>query len=93
MEFRPTDFVASTDTLYCLSQEGRASASPLVSALTAAVIAAALEPSYPHPGGRPVLPLFVALLQASNRCRWPELPAPFSHSRSRATVGAPNVLL
>lgn len=86
MEFRPTDFVASTDTLYCLSQEGRGSASPIVTALTVAVIEAALEHAKAQPGGRLALPLFVALDEAANVCRWRELPDLYSHFGSRGIV-------
>lgn len=86
MEFRPTDFVASTDTLYCLSQEGRGSASPIVTALTVAVIEAALEHAKAQPGGRLALPLFVALDEAANVCRWRDLPDLYSHFGSRGIV-------
>ena len=86
MEFRPTDFVASTDTLYCLSQEGRGSASPIVTALTVAVIEAALEHAKTQRGGRLALPLFVALDEAANVCRWRELPDLYSHFGSRGIV-------
>lgn len=86
MEFRPTDFVASTDTLYCLSQEGRGSASPIVTALTVAVIEAALEHAKTQPSGRLALPLFVALDEAANVCRWRELPDLYSHFGSRGIV-------
>lgn len=86
MEFHPTDFVASTDTLYCLSQEGRGSASPIVTALTVAVIEAALEHAKTQPSGRLALPLFVALDEAANVCRWRELPDLYSHFGSRGIV-------
>ena len=86
MEFRPSEFVASTDTLYCLSQEGRGSASPIVTALTVAVIEAALEHAKSQPGGRLALPLFVALDEAANVCRWRELPDLYSHFGSRGIV-------
>ncbi len=86
MEFRPNEFVASTDTLYCLSQEGRGSASPIVTALTVAVIEAALEHAKKQPGGRLALPLFVALDEAANVCRWRELPDLYSHFGSRGIV-------
>ena len=86
MEFCPNDFVASNDTLYCLSQEGRGSASPIVTALTVAVIEAALEHAKTQPGGRLALPLFVALDEAANVCRWRELPDLYSHFGSRGIV-------
>lgn len=86
MEFHPTDFVASADTLYCLSQEGRGSASPIVTALTVAVIEAALEHAKTQPSGRLALPLFVALDEAANVCRWRDLPDLYSHFGSRGIV-------
>lgn len=86
VEFDPASFVASTDTLYCLSQEGRGSASPIVTALTVAVIEAALEHAKTQPGGRLALPLFVALDEAANVCRWRELPDLYSHFGSRGIV-------
>ncbi len=85
-EFHPTDFVASIDTLYCLSQEGRGSASPIVTALTVAVIEAALELAKSEFGGRLAFPLFVALDEAANVCRWRELPDLYSHFGSRGIV-------
>ncbi len=42
-QFDPVTFVRSTDTLYSLSKEGRGTAGPLVTALTAATIEAAEE--------------------------------------------------
>ena len=86
VEFDPRAFVASTDTLYCLSQEGRGSASPIVTALTVAVIEAALEHAKSETGGRLALPLFVALDEAANVCRWRELPDLYSHFGSRGIV-------
>lgn len=86
VEFDPQAFVVSTDTLYCLSQEGRGSASPIVTALTVAVIEAALEHAKTQTGGRLALPLFVALDEAANVCRWRELPDLYSHFGSRGIV-------
>lgn len=86
VEFDPASFVASTDTLYCLSQEGRGSASPIVTALTVAVIEAALEHAKNQPRGRLALPLVVALDEAANVCRWRELPDLYSHFGSRGIV-------
>lgn len=86
LEFHPNDFVTSNDTLYCLSQEGRGSASPIVTTLTVAVIEAALEHAKTQPGGRLALPLFVALDEAANVCRWRELPDLYSHFGSRGIV-------
>lgn len=86
LEFHPNDFVTSNDTLYCLSQEGRGSASPIVTALTVAVIEAALGHAKTQPGGRLALPLFVALDEAANVCRWRELPDLYSHFGSRGIV-------
>lgn len=85
-EFRPEDFVASTDTLYCLSQEGRGSASPIVTALTVAVTEAAVDYAKTQPGGRLALPMLIELDEAANVCRWRELPDMYSHFGSRGIL-------
>lgn len=82
-EFDPAAFVASTDTLYCLSQEGRASAAPIVTALTVAVVEAAIEYAKTQPKGRLATPMLIELDEAANVCRWRELPDLYSHFGSR----------
>lgn len=85
-QFHPAAFVRSTDTLYCLSQEGRGSAAPIVTALTVAVIEAALTYAKTWCSGRLDQPMFVALDEAANVCRWRELPDLYSHFGSRGIV-------
>lgn len=82
-EFKPADFVASKQTLYCMSQEGRGSAAPIVTALTVAVTEAAVEYAKNQKGGRLSSPMLVALDEAANVCRWRELPDMYSHFGSR----------
>lgn len=85
--FDPADFVkGSTDTLYSLSKEGRGTAGPLVTALTAAVVEAAEEYAKVQPGGRLAVPLVAVLDEAANVCRWAELPNLYSHYGSRGIV-------
>ena len=82
-EFAPEQFVASSDTLYLLSLEGPGSAAPLVSALTDHVIEAARERARTQPAGRLDAPLYCALDEAANTCRWRELPDLLSHVGSQ----------
>ncbi|MFF7995074.1 type IV secretory system conjugative DNA transfer family protein [Kitasatospora xanthocidica] len=85
-EFKPADFVRSTDTLYSLSREGKDSAGPLVTALTVAVVEAAEELATEMPGGRLAVPLLGVLDEAANVCRWSDLPDLYSHYGSRGIV-------
>ena len=82
-EFDPALFVSTTQTLYCLSQEGPSSPTPLVTALTVAVIEAAQEHAKNQPAGRLALPMLVELDEAANVCRWDQLPDLYSHFGSR----------
>ncbi len=85
-EFSPADFVrTSADTLYCLSQEGSGSASPVVTALTVAVTDAA-ESYANQSGGRMPTPMYVPLDEAANVCRWRELPDKYSHFGSKGIL-------
>lgn len=81
-EFRPENFVRSTDTLFSLSKEGAGSAGPLVLALTAAVVEAAEEYAVTQ-GGRLPVPMLGVLDEAANVCRWRQLPDLYSHYGSR----------
>lgn len=81
--FDVDEFVRSTGTLYCLSQEGRGSASPIVTALTVAVTEAAIRHARTQPGGRLSQPMLIELDEAANVCRWRELPDLYSHFGSR----------
>lgn len=83
LHFSPEAFVATTDTLYSLSKEGRGNAGPLVTALTVAVCEAAEEHAKRQPSGRLQVPMVVVLDEAANVCRWSELPNLYSHYGSR----------
>jgi len=85
-EFVPADFVRSNQTLYSLSKEGRGSAGPLVTALTAAVTEAAEDAAKTQPGGRLATPMVCVLDEAANVVRWRELPNLYSHYGSRGIV-------
>ena len=85
-QFDPHTFVRSTDTLYSLSKEGKGTAGPLVTALTAATVEAAEELATTQPGGRLVTPLLGVLDEAANVCRWHDLPDLYSHYGSRGIV-------
>lgn len=82
-QFDPGDLVRSNDTLYCLSQEGRRSAAPIVTALTVAVTEAAVNDARKSSTGRLTTPLLIMLDEAANVCRWSELPSMYSHFGSR----------
>lgn len=85
-QFDPQAFVRSTDTLYSLSKEGRGTAGPLVTALTAATVEAAEEYATTQPGGRLQTPMLGVLDEAANVCRWHDLPDLYSHYGSRGIV-------
>jgi type IV secretory pathway TraG/TraD family ATPase VirD4 len=85
-QFDPHAFVRSRDTLYSLSKEGRGTAGPLVTALTAATVEAAEELATTQPGGRLAVPLLGVLDEAANVCRWHGLPDLYSHYGSRGIV-------
>nr|WP_236900951.1 TraM recognition domain-containing protein [Cryobacterium arcticum] len=85
-QFDPHAFVRSTDTLYSLSKEGKGTAGPLVTALTAAVVEAAEELATTQPGGRLATPMLGVLDEAANVCRWHGLPDLYSHYGSRGIV-------
>ncbi|MEV6562932.1 TraM recognition domain-containing protein [Nocardia sp. NPDC051756] len=83
--FDAAAFVSSTETLYPLSLEGKTSAGPLVTALTAAVAAEASKLAT-RQGGRLRVPLTVLLDEAANIVKWASLPAQYSHFGSRGIV-------
>ncbi|WP_104176934.1 type IV secretory system conjugative DNA transfer family protein [Cryobacterium sp. Y50] len=85
-QFDPHAFVRSRDTLYSLSKEGKGTAGPLVTALTAATVEAAEELATTQPGGRLAVPLLGVLDEAANVCRWHGLPDLYSHYGSRGIV-------
>lgn len=84
--FSPEQFVTDTATLYSLSKEGKGTAGPLVTALTAAVVEAAEELGARSPNGRIPVPLLGVLDEAANVCRWRQLPDLYSHFGSRGIV-------
>lgn len=85
-QFSPDEFVMGKNTLYSLSKEGRASASPLVMALTAAVVEAGERQATRSGGGRLVTPMVAVLDEAANVCRWKDLPDLYSHYGSRGII-------
>jgi len=85
-QFDPNAFVRSHDTLYSLSKEGKGTAGPLVTALTAATVEAAEELATTQTGGRLATPLLGVLDEAANVCRWHGLPDLYSHYGSRGIV-------
>ncbi|ONM50293.1 type IV secretory system conjugative DNA transfer family protein [Nocardia donostiensis] len=86
MRFDELDFIERNGTLYSLSLEGRGSASPLVSALTEAVIDVAMRKASRSAGGRLPIPLLAVLDEAANVVRWKDLPKQYSHFGSRGIV-------
>lgn len=85
-QFDPEKFVRGTDTLYSLSKEGRGTAGPLVTALTAATVEAAEEYATTQPHSRLQIPLLAILDEAANVCRWSDLPDLYSHYGSRGIL-------
>ena len=85
-ELRLEELLRSTDTLYLLSQEGPASAAPVVTALTMAFTETAMEHAKRQPGGRLSVPVLVGLDEAANVCRWSQLPSLYSHFGSRGIL-------
>lgn len=85
-QFRPENFVRSTQSLYLVSREGRGTARAITAALTVAVVTAAEHHASHHPGGRLPVPMMVVLDEAANVVRWPNLPDLYSHYGSRGIV-------
>lgn len=85
-QFDELEFIERNGTLYSLSLEGRGSASPLVSALTEAVIDVAMRKASYSAGGRLPIPLLAVLDEAANVVRWKDLPKQYSHFGSRGIV-------
>lgn len=85
-EFDELEFLERNGTLYSLSLEGRGSAAPLVSALTAAVIDVAMREATRSAHGRLPVPLLAVLDEAANVVRWKDLPKQYSHFGSRGIV-------
>ncbi|SDB94933.1 Type IV secretory pathway, VirD4 component, TraG/TraD family ATPase [Raineyella antarctica] len=85
-QFRPDQFVRSTQTLYLVSMEGRGTARAIAAALTVAVVRAGETYASHSPAGRLPVPLMVILDEAANVVRWPDLPDLYSHFGSRGIV-------
>ena len=82
--FGPVAFAAGRDTLYLLT-ESRSAASPLIAALTDAVMRAGRRQAE-RSGGRLDPPMVVVLDEAANICRIADLPELYSHLGSRGMV-------
>ncbi|MGS2807711.1 type IV secretory system conjugative DNA transfer family protein [Nocardia sp. MW-W600-9] len=79
-EFKPVDFVESTDTVYALSMAGPDGATPLTSALVGQIIEAALSAARARPDGRLAVPLLGVLDEAANCARISELPSYYTYA-------------
>lgn len=82
-EFNPAQFVATRQTLYLLSREGRGTSRAITAALTVATVTAAERLAARSPRGRLAVPLMVVLDEAANIVKWPDLPDLYSHYGSR----------
>jgi type IV secretory pathway TraG/TraD family ATPase VirD4 len=82
--FDPAAFAADRDTLYLLT-ESRSAASPLIAALTDAVMRAGRRQAE-RGGGRLDPPIVVVLDEAANICRIADLPELYSHLGSRGMI-------
>lgn len=78
-EFDPEDFVTTSDTLYLHSKNGEGNVSPLVAALTQAVLDAGQRRAATSPGSRLDPPLLATLDEAANICRIRNLPDQYSY--------------
>ncbi|WP_223840500.1 type IV secretory system conjugative DNA transfer family protein [Saccharopolyspora pogona] len=85
-QFDAKSFLQTRDTLYLLSKEGEGSASPLVAALTFAVLVAGEQLGRELPGARLDPPLLCVLDEAANVCRIRQLPNLYSHFGSRGML-------
>ncbi|MGV9822955.1 type IV secretory system conjugative DNA transfer family protein [Nocardia xishanensis] len=79
-EFKPIEFVTSTDTLYALSMAGPDGATPLTSALVGQILEAALDTARARPDGRLAVPLLGVLDEAANCARIAELPSYYTYA-------------
>lgn len=84
-EFRPSEFVASTDTLYLLSKDGGGGASALIAACADSVMRAATAQAE-RAGGRLDPPMLAILDEAANVCKISDLPDLYSHLGSRGII-------
>ncbi|MFD4592881.1 type IV secretory system conjugative DNA transfer family protein [Streptomyces rubiginosohelvolus] len=84
-EFRPADFVTSTDTLFLLSKDGGGGASALIAACADSVMRAATAQAE-RAGGRLDPPMIAVLDEAANVCKISDLPDLYSHLGSRGII-------
>ncbi|MFJ4800808.1 TraM recognition domain-containing protein [Streptomyces murinus] len=84
-EFRPSQFVTSTDTLYLLSKDGGGGASALIAACADSVMRAATGQAE-RAGGRLDPPMLAILDEAANVCKISDLPDLYSHLGSRGII-------
>ncbi|MEW1725143.1 TraM recognition domain-containing protein [Streptomyces sp. NPDC093109] len=84
-EFRPAEFVTSTDTLFLLSKDGGGGASALIAACADSVMRAATAQAE-RTGGRLDPPMLAILDEAANVCKISDLPDLYSHLGSRGII-------
>ncbi|MFB7481868.1 TraM recognition domain-containing protein [Streptomyces anulatus] len=84
-EFRPADFVTSSDTLFLLSKDGGGGASALIAACADSVMRAATAQAE-RVGGRLDPPMLAILDEAANVCKISDLPDLYSHLGSRGII-------
>ncbi len=84
-EFRPAQFVTSTDTLFLLSKDGGGGASALIAACADSVMRAATAQAE-RAGGRLDPPMLAILDEAANVCKISDLPDLYSHLGSRGII-------
>lgn len=84
-EFKPADFVTSTDTLFLLSKDGGGGASALIAACADSVMRAATTRAE-RAGGRLDPPMLAILDEAANVCKIQDLPDLYSHLGSRGII-------
>lgn len=84
-EFRPADFVCSSDTLFLLSKDGGGGASALIAACADSVMRAATAQAE-RAGGRLDPPMLAILDEAANVCKISDLPDLYSHLGSRGII-------
>ncbi|AXG80751.1 type IV secretory system conjugative DNA transfer family protein [Streptomyces paludis] len=84
-EFKPAEFVTSTDTLFLLSKDGGGGASALIAACADSVMRAATAQAE-RTGGRLDPPMLAILDEAANVCKISDLPDLYSHLGSRGII-------
>ncbi|WP_181785411.1 type IV secretory system conjugative DNA transfer family protein [Streptomyces phytophilus] len=84
-EFKPAEFVTTTDSLYLLSKDGGGGASALIAACADSVMRAATTQAE-RAGGRLDPPLLAILDEAANVCKISDLPDLYSHLGSRGVI-------